>query len=1440
MRTFRSPATRQDFPWRRYWVSSDDTGSAPSAGFLAVLPERYAAFSPFKPHTLDELQPYRCALLLGEPGAGKSRALASHARSHPHLLLLNLKEYRDAEAVAQAIERSAAFVRWQEGGDLHLALDSFDELQLRDPGLAGGLLRHLRGWLGGINDSTWEQLLTQQPASAGILTRLVTPAAGGWTMSMAALTGETLLPDDVRAAVVARLPVARCTLRVACRPGELPGTLREGLHELFAPVGGAATFRLAPLRFEDARTAAALSGLDGDAFMAAVTRQDVEVLAANPSTLDLLLTEFAGAATLPDSQSELFHRACLRLCAEPDENRDRQGSYSPVERLVAAARLAFLATFSNHETITLGEASSVALSVVSALGDDRAHGRALDVVLPLLRSALSSGVFAGVGEGIFGWRHRRYREYLAAWYVQHRALPLAQVRSLLLHPGDGRVVPQLAEVASFLASGQPDVLGVLLEADPLTLLRSDLGLCNSEVRTQVVGALLGQFDRGNLVQSDRGLKPHLRKLAHPGLATQVRPVIVDARHNHEVRWFAIDVAEASDLVDLVPDLLGLALDRRENHHLRQEAARTITLLQDEASVRALRPLALEQGEDDPDDQLKGIALLALWPRFLTAEELFGVLNWPKVGNFFGSYKLFLGGFVEEGEWPAFVAELRDEDMPRALEWAREHSGRRNSTQVTAQAADAVMSRASGLLHRDGIAYPFADIVLARWAQYAAGVGASVTALETRFLGALETDSLTRRRLLTLLFERAENHPQAGRPWRAFSRGYARPEDVTWLVAFARQAPEAPARAALQVAAGLLDWNDVEARERWRTLGREWPLARGVLDVDDLEAAINQAQQDERELRAAEPPVPPPPVEEVLRTAEAGLEPSTWLALLHRIQGEEALRRPFDLAVCQTELWSEADDAFRERVRRLAAQFLHEQDAPPLERLVQPTKFLRDFAAVGAVQLLDEGAPGTVPDAWWSKWAGVVLMGGDGSDSAAHQRLVERAYHAAPEALLRAALAQARAEAQNHGTVFVTRTLRGVWDDRLDEAFSALLRGRHLGRAWGGVLYELLERGSVRAREVARRAARQASHGTERGVEALRVLLARDFESAWPLFWRLAERHPNEALSALSAYVNVLHGADLLSRLHEEQAADFYLWLEARVPYAEDPQRTEGAYMADARDDLVRLRDELLRTLKGRGTRAACDALARVRRARPDLAWLKWTHLEALAEWRRRTWMWSTPEALLRLVARAERRLVRSDDDLLEAVLESLERLEGQLVRQETPLAEFLWNTWTDEQKCLHWEPKDEEALSNWVKHHLQADLVGRGVVVGREVEVRRGQYTDVHVTALRATGAGTVGDPVKVIVEVKGHWYGTLLDNLQTQLADRYLGAGEVRCGVYLVGWYNSPLWKERTRKTWTAERLRRDLDERAVAASVDGRRVVARLIDVCPPQSGAGRRQKS
>ena len=122
------------------------------------------------------------------------------------------------------------------------------------------------------------------------------------------------------------------------------------------------------------------------------------------------------------------------------------------------------------------------------------------------------------------------------------------------------------------------------------------------------------------------------------------------------------------------------------------------------------------------------------------------------------------------------------------------------------------------------------------------------------------------------------------------------------------------------------------------------------------------------------------------------------------------------------------------------------------------------------------------------------------------------------------------------------------------------------------------------------------------------------------------------------------------------------------------------------------------------------------------------------------------------------------------------------------MAVYLWNEWKNKNKNFY-RPKDENRLSDYVKTHLEKELKQKGVVVNREVEIRRGDETDIRIDAIKKTAENGVFDVVTVIIETKGCWNRELTTAMETQLRDRYLKNNGHRFGLYLVGWFKCSKW---------------------------------------------------
>ena len=217
------------------------------------------------------------------------------------------------------------------------------------------------------------------------------------------------------------------------------------------------------------------------------------------------------------------------------------------------------------------------------------------------------------------------------------------------------------------------------------------------------------------------------------------------------------------------------------------------------------------------------------------------------------------------------------------------------------------------------------------------------------------------------------------------------------------------------------------------------------------------------------------------------------------------------------------------------------------------------------------------------------------------------------------------------------------------------------------------------------------------------------------------------------------------------------------------------------------RTSIINLLKQRGTYRACDAIRKLQSELPELEWLKWVLADVQDETRRITWTPSRPDEILKLTDNPELRLVQNGDQLLDVIIESLRRLDMQL-QAETPLAPYLW----DRDGKADARPKDENSLSNYVKIHLDKDVKTRGIICNREVQIHRGERTDIHVDAIVPASFGNAYDIVSVIIEVKGCWNHDIHESMQGQLIDRYLKDNLCQHGLYLVGWFNCEQWDKK------------------------------------------------
>lgn len=262
-------------------------------------------------------------------------------------------------------------------------------------------------------------------------------------------------------------------------------------------------------------------------------------------------------------------------------------------------------------------------------------------------------------------------------------------------------------------------------------------------------------------------------------------------------------------------------------------------------------------------------------------------------------------------------------------------------------------------------------------------------------------------------------------------------------------------------------------------------------------------------------------------------------------------------------------------------------------------------------------------------------------------------------------------------------------------------------------------------------------------------------------------------------------------------------------------------------------------IAGFGTQEAIATLDALAREFPDDADIfRWHALEARRKRHLTEWQPPEPAAVVTLLDHPGARLVRSDEELREAVLLALERIQKRL-QGATPEVRAFWNEPEGQDRSRGWRHKDENFLSDLLRNRLEEELRRVGAIANREVEIRAsrsapiGQRTDILVEAVVRPPGPAEAVIAHVIVEVKGCWNRDLFTAMETQLRDRYLRDSGWRQGIYLVGWFVCERWDDaniagkKPTLDDTLERLKQRLQTQATGLSSDQATLRAVVLDL-------------
>ena len=226
------------------------------------------------------------------------------------------------------------------------------------------------------------------------------------------------------------------------------------------------------------------------------------------------------------------------------------------------------------------------------------------------------------------------------------------------------------------------------------------------------------------------------------------------------------------------------------------------------------------------------------------------------------------------------------------------------------------------------------------------------------------------------------------------------------------------------------------------------------------------------------------------------------------------------------------------------------------------------------------------------------------------------------------------------------------------------------------------------------------------------------------------------------------------------------------PPEEDPRR-DGAYRVTGDDSARQARSTLVSWLAEQGTPEAISTLQYVEaRLGNRYRWIRSARVEAERRFRTTQWLPLGLAAIGAVLQAADRRLIRSEDDGLDAVVEAIQSYDSRLAHDGIGDRDDFWNR----PHGAPPSPKEEERASEKVCASVRDYLRDYAVWADREVQVvRRLTPADVggaagsrpDVLCRVPAAAAAKGTPISIPIEVKLSFNPEARTGLREQLAGR-------------------------------------------------------------------------
>lgn len=697
-----------------------------------------------------------------------------------------------------------------------------------------------------------------------------------------------------------------------------------------------------------------------------------------------------------------------------------------------------------------------------------------------------------------------------------------------------------------------------MKVDPEVLLRSDVATADVKDREALVDNLLRLYDEEKLLDFNLDVRRRYGKLFHPRLVEQLKPYIEDVEKGLIVRRVATDIAEECELKELQGVLADTALDTSQDLRVRVNAAYAVCKMGDKETKARLKPLAIGEAGDDPDDELKGCGRKAVWSANMTAEELFAVLTPPKRSNLFGLYKAFIRKDV--------ARQIKPDDLPFALKWLEKQRSGRGFSSTFEEINNVIILSAWNNIERSAILEGFARVFLSRLKNHCGLIKDKENTV--KFRKELTEYDNKRHNVLSAIIPMIEEPKKESIFIIRFETPLAFSKDIPWMIERMQGAESDKEKQAWgYLIAQVYDNNDPSLSDSIYLECSKNPVLAEIFSwlvnpVDINSPKAHQMrnsyltrlkwQEEESQTRPLLEPPPEIRIAWLLDECDSGnVATAYWRLNRQMTLKPDSTHYGDELESNLTNLpgWKSADAKTRGRIVDAAKKYLFEQDPKTSEWLGTNTLHFQAFAGYRALLLLLQEAPEfllNLPAAIWEKWAPIIIaypVSSGLEDEGPHQKIVNIAYSNAPEKIIESILVMIDKENRDHDHIYITRKILGSWDKRIADVL--LIKAKDPGlkpKCMGCLLSDLLEHGSAEVKMFAQSLITfptpESENERQKVIVAARVLMCHAADAGWSVVWTAMQNDPEFGREVITevAHEDDRHSASIGRKISEEQLA----------------------------------------------------------------------------------------------------------------------------------------------------------------------------------------------------------------------------------------------------------------------------------------------------------------